>query len=264
MTDVSGTVIPVMNISGNPHSNGLTIDELARRVGMTVRNLREWRTLGLLPRARMRGRIGYYDESLVERLGAVRTLHQQGFTLELIRQMLETAGDSADEVLQLAERLRAPFRAEAAPTITAAQWNRQWRTSNPAHVRRAIDLGLLRRVDGKRLEYTSARLAEVDETLRGLGMPVTAMLAVAAAIREHADGLAAIFEQVWRDEVWQPFLDESDPGASFDDLQAMVAKLQPAAINAVVGLFVVAMDKRVADGIAHEIEQYRQENDASA
>ena len=29
----------------------LTIDELARRVGMTVRNLREWRTLGLLPAA---------------------------------------------------------------------------------------------------------------------------------------------------------------------------------------------------------------------
>lgn len=36
-----------------------------------------------------------------------------------------TAGESADEVLQLAEQLRAPFREAAPPTISVAEWNRQ-------------------------------------------------------------------------------------------------------------------------------------------
>ena len=35
----------------------LTIDELATRAGMSVRNLREWHGLGLIPDAEMRGRV---------------------------------------------------------------------------------------------------------------------------------------------------------------------------------------------------------------
>jgi DNA-binding transcriptional MerR regulator len=259
MTEISGTVISVMSLSDNSPSAGagLTIDQLAHRVGMTVRNLREWRTLGLLPPAMMRGRVGYYDEAVVERVGVVRTLHGEGFTLELIRQMLEAAGDSADEVLQLAERLRAPFRGDDVPVISVAAWNRQWGTTDPAHVERAIELGLLRRRGDKRLEFTSARLAKVGEVLRDLGMSVEAMLDTTAAMRKHADGLAAIFEQVWRDQVWRPLVAGELPDATFEDLHTMLAKLQPAAINSVLGLFVVAMDQRIADGITHEIEQYQ-------
>lgn len=244
-----------------PAADGLTIDELARRVDMTVRNLREWRTLGLLPPATMRGRVGYYDEAVVERVGVVKTLHGEGFTLELIRQMLEAAGDSADEVLQLAARLRAPFHEDDVPVVTVAEWNRQWKTSNPAHLSRAIELGLLRRSD-KRLEFTSARLAKVSKALRQLGMSVEAMLDTTSAIRTHADGLAAVFEQLWRDQVWEPLLAGKLPDATFEDLESALSKMQPAAVNAVIGLFTVAMDQRIADGIAREIDQYRQDNTA--
>ena len=38
----------------------LTIDELAQRLGMTTRNIREYQALGLLPPPRKRGRSGYY------------------------------------------------------------------------------------------------------------------------------------------------------------------------------------------------------------
>ena len=62
---------------------------------MTVRNLREWRTLGLLPAAQMRGRIGYYDASVEARIKEIQQLHADGFTLELIRRMLEPAASRA-------------------------------------------------------------------------------------------------------------------------------------------------------------------------
>src|SRR3712207_3736395 len=90
----------------------LTIDQLADRLGMTVRNLREWRTLGLLPRAEMRGRVGYYSDEVVDRLERVQKLHAAGFTLELIARMLDAGGD---EVMRLAATLRAPVAFD--PTV---------------------------------------------------------------------------------------------------------------------------------------------------
>lgn len=36
----------------------LTIDQLAQRVAMTARNIREWQTLGLVPPPEKRGRVG--------------------------------------------------------------------------------------------------------------------------------------------------------------------------------------------------------------
>jgi hypothetical protein len=96
------------------------------------------------------------------------------------------------------------------------------------------------------------------DDVRELGMSVEAMLDATAAIRAHADGRAEIFEQVWRDEVWQPFLAADVPEAAFDHLQATLAKVQPAAVNAVIGLFTIAMAQRITEGIAREIEHYRQ------
>src|SRR5438874_12291061 len=68
--EMSVTVYNVTNVQVNAGGDRpeLTIDELARGVGMSVRNLREWRALGLLPAPEMRGRVGYYDPSQVDRL----------------------------------------------------------------------------------------------------------------------------------------------------------------------------------------------------
>jgi DNA-binding transcriptional MerR regulator len=97
----------------------LTVDELAARVGMTVRNLREWKTLGLLPAAELRGRVGYYDEAVVARVERIKQLHAEGFTLELISRMLAAGGDAGDEVVQLAAALRAPVVNTSTPRLAA-------------------------------------------------------------------------------------------------------------------------------------------------
>src|SRR5687768_15696025 len=93
----------------------LTIDELAQRVGMTVRNLREWRTLGLLPAPEIRGRVGYYEPAVVTRVEWIKQLQAQGFTLELISRMLAASDGSSEDVMRLASALRAPFREEGPP-----------------------------------------------------------------------------------------------------------------------------------------------------
>ena len=62
----------------------LTLDELATRVGMSVRNVRFYTTKGLVPPPIRRGRSGYYSTDHVARLELVQELQSHGFTLSAI------------------------------------------------------------------------------------------------------------------------------------------------------------------------------------
>jgi DNA-binding transcriptional MerR regulator len=192
---------------------GLTVHELAERVGMTVRNLREWQTLGLLPRPEVRGRTGFYDPSVVERIEGIQRLHAEGFPLELIRRMLDASGASGTEVIQFARALRAPFRESDAP----------------------------------------ARLEHVTETLEGLGMSSRQIADATDEIRRHLDKIATLFEQVWLDHIWEPFVEAGMPEDRLPGLQATLAEVQPIALDAVIGLFTIAMEAKIEEGIAREI-----------
>lgn len=242
-------------MSSTSTSSGLTIDELAQRVGMTVRNLREWKTLGLLPAAEMRGRVGYYDEAVVAQVEQIQKLHAEGFPLELISRMLESAGESAGDVMRLADSLRAPFREPAPPLVEVSELQRRWGSDFERGLVRARDVGLIRgRPDG-RLEYTSSRVAEIGLQLHALGLTMDETLDATASIRAHLDAIAELFEQVWRDHVWEPFLAAGSPEAGLEAVQAAVAQVQPMATDAVLALFTVAMEARIETGIARELER---------
>jgi DNA-binding transcriptional MerR regulator len=232
----------------------LTVNELAERVGMTVRNLREWQTLGLLPGPEVRGRIGYYDPSVVRRIEGIQELHAEGFPLELIRRLLEASGESGDEVMQFARELRAPFRERDAPVVDRDQWVKEW-GANADDLARAVELGLVReRTDGK-LEFASGRVARVGETLSRLGLSSDQILDATAEIRDHLDRIAQLFEQVWLDHIWEPFVEAGMPDDRLPVLQATLAEVQPLAMDAVAGLFTVAMEAKIEEGIAREVER---------
>jgi DNA-binding transcriptional MerR regulator len=233
----------------------LTIDELAQRVDMTVRNLREWRTLGLLPPAEIRGRVGYYDQSVVSRIEGIKELRQQGFTLELIHRMLVASDGSGDDVMRLASTLRAPFRAEDAPIVDLVELAKRWGSVSPGKLRRARQLGLIRKRADGRYEFTSASVARVGEALHELGLSLDETLEATAEIRAHADGIAELFERVWMRHVWQPFLDADMPESDLPQLQRTLGDVQPLATDAVVALFTVAMEARIEEGIAREVER---------
>ncbi len=194
----------------------MTVAALAERVGMSVRNLREWKTLGLLPAAEMRGRVGYYSPAVVERVERIQKLHAEGFTLELIGRMLDAGGDAGDEVMRLAETLRAPYRASA--------------------------------VGGE-----EQQMAQIARSLQELGVPVEGFLHVAAQIRSKTDEIAAIFEQAWLDGIWQPFVDAGLPESELPRLQEAAARMKPLAVETVLALFTSAIDAQIQGGIAREL-----------
>src|SRR5229473_2092882 len=58
---------------GSPR-NELTIEQLAGAVGMSVRNIRNHHTRGLLPAPEVRARVGYYNADHVARLRLILDL----------------------------------------------------------------------------------------------------------------------------------------------------------------------------------------------
>src|SRR6201987_2495632 len=66
----------------------LTIDDLARRVQLPVRTIREYHTMRLLPPPERRGRLGLYGSQHVQRLRLIARLQRRGYSLAGIRDLL--------------------------------------------------------------------------------------------------------------------------------------------------------------------------------
>src|SRR5437899_810156 len=75
------------------------IEQLARASGMAVDTIRFYQGKGLLDAPRREGRVTWYGESHLERLGRIRDLQRRGFTLTVIRRFLEGELEPSDELL---------------------------------------------------------------------------------------------------------------------------------------------------------------------
>src|SRR3990170_7350280 len=109
-----------------PTEDALTIDELARRTGMTVRNIRAHQSRGLLPAPQVRGRTGFYGPEHEARIGLIRELQADGFKLEAISRLLDSAGGSSDEVLRFTRAVKAPFEDEQPQIVSATELAERW------------------------------------------------------------------------------------------------------------------------------------------
>ena len=77
----------------------LTIGELAESAGMTVRNVRNHRSRGLIGPPVLEVRTGYYGTEHLERLKLIRAMQADGFNLEAIRCLLGAGAADAPAAL---------------------------------------------------------------------------------------------------------------------------------------------------------------------
>jgi DNA-binding transcriptional MerR regulator len=79
----------------------LTIDDLARRVELPVRTIREYHTMRLLPPPERQGRLGLYHDRHVQRLRLITRLQRRGYSLAGIRDLLGAWESGTDLVTLL-------------------------------------------------------------------------------------------------------------------------------------------------------------------
>src|SRR5699024_414542 len=99
-------------------SDEMSVEQLAARVGMTVRTVRFYAGRGLIPPPRREGRNGYYGADHLVRLEFVRELQAHGFTLSAIEGYLENIPDDAPpEQIALHRTLLKIGRASGRETV---------------------------------------------------------------------------------------------------------------------------------------------------
>ena len=230
----------------DPTPAELTVDELARRVGMTVRNVRAHQSRGLLPPPEVRARTGYYGAEHVARLELIRTLQDDGFTLESIGRLLERTGGSSEELLRFTRAAREPFATRRPRSSGIQELARaSARPGRADLLERAVALGLLRPLGGDRFEDASPRLARAGEELAALGAGADVPLDVVEQLREHADAIAALFVELFLDHVWRPFDAAGRPPERWPEVRETLERLRPLAGDAVMAVFGLAMGDAV-------------------
>jgi len=232
----TGSLDPVQSVGDALVDDELTIDELAARVGMTVRNIRAHQSRWLLPPPRIVGRTGRYGPAHVERLDRVRALQDEGLNLAAIARLLDD-----DPLTAVATR---PFLDVAPEYRTVDDLRGAFGlTEDEPVVERAIAMGLIAvdeaAEDDPRVRVEVPRLVTVAEQLTAQGVPLEAMLDVVGVLQESSRAVAAAFMALADRHLVAGVLEAT--GGELGELQEAVERLQVQASAALEATFNRAM-----------------------
>jgi DNA-binding transcriptional MerR regulator len=182
---------PVSEVaSDGPADEQYTIDELARRSGMTARNIRAYQAQRLLPPPAVRGRTGYYGEEHLARLRMVAEMRGRGLTLRGIRGVL--ADVDAAEVLDIGQAMLGSVAVEEPEVIDLADLAEHF-GADPSVLARAEKLRVIVPLGGGRWEVPSPTLLRAGEEMVALGVPAEHLLAVLETVQRHTKAIAQAF-----------------------------------------------------------------------
>jgi DNA-binding transcriptional MerR regulator len=224
----------------------MTIDELAKRTGMTVRNIRAHQTRGLLPPPTVRGRTGYYTEEHVARIQLTRELQAEGLNLEAIRRVVASGNGAATEIVDLTRALRAPFEEEAPEIVDVGELASHWRQAvNEGRgvelLERAEELGVLRSLPDGRVEVISPRMLRAGAALAELGFSQETVFEAAEKLRGIAEEIARMFTEIFIEEVWKPFDAAGRPEGDWPKVREALERTRPLGADVLMGAFHSAM-----------------------
>jgi DNA-binding transcriptional MerR regulator len=235
----------------------LTVDELAARVGVTVRNLRAYAARGLLPPPRMVGRTGFYGREHVARLLLVREMLAEGFSLAMIQRTLASAPPTASSAtLALHRALLTPWLPPEPEVTTGAELAaRAGVPESSSVVDGLVALGLVERMDDGRLRVLDPTLLAAGLQVVSLGVAPDALIEAQTTVHEHVRSIAQTYVQMFVDTVWQSYLDAGAPPAELERLQATVTRLQPVAAQALLAAFRTEMAAAVEAAVTSELSR---------
>jgi DNA-binding transcriptional MerR regulator len=215
----------------------LTVEQLAAEVGMSVRNIRNHHTRGLLPPPEVRARVGYYNAEHVARLRLILDLQADGFNLAAIERLLSGSDGLAARLLGLRTAVTTPFEPEAAELITAEELAKRFGEVETKDIERVRKLRLLVPLGDGRFEVPSPALLGAAEQVVELGIPLHAALVLVERVSRDCESISRAFTKLFLKELWEPFDQAGQPDEGWDELIDSVGSLRPLASAALLALF---------------------------
>lgn len=230
----------------------LTVEQFAQRVGMTVRNIREWQTLGLLPPPDKQGRIGVYGPGHVAQVQRIQQLKADGFPLSLIRRMFEREPRSENAVRGLASAVLEPFHAEEPIVLKTSELRRRLKLGARAPVTGLVERGLIHDLGNGQVRVRSPLLLHAFEEAIRHGFAVDAIVGSFERIQQHHRAIAETLIGFYREHIWEPFLNAGMPTEGWANITQLTGQLRPLVYDAVLAAFQCAVDDVTEQTIVEE------------
>jgi DNA-binding transcriptional MerR regulator len=224
----------------------LTVEQLAYETGMSVRNIRNHQSRGLLPPPEVRARIGYYGAEHVARLRLIQEMQSEGFKLSAISRLIGEHGADADRFVGLRQAVTAPFATEAPEIYSRVELTEKFGTDEDRLIEKAKKLGLLVEIGEERYEVPSPALIRAAEEVVAMGIELPAALAQTSA---------RTFVDLFVDNVWKPFDEEGRPEEGWEEIIAAIGRLRPLAFDALNATFRLSLTTEIEKAFGEVLER---------
>lgn len=215
-------------------SADLTVDELATTVGMTVRTVRYYAGLGLIPPPRRLGRQAYYSDIHVARLKLVRALQDHGLSLTAIEDYLARLSPDADADEVAVRALGLTTWSPQPPELTSrAELDRRaGRRLEQGTLDLLSEIGVVNQVDD---QYELQPGFEAAVQLLALDVGVEGIAAAGVAVRRHTEALAEELTEILAHHVVGPYRAQAHhTPAEAASFQSTLVQLRQLTLEAVV------------------------------
>lgn len=233
----------------------LTVEQLAYETGMSVRNIRNHQSRGLLPPPEVRARVGYYGPEHVARLRLIQEMQSEGFKLSAISRLIGEHGADADRFVGLRQAVTAPFATEAPEVYSREELIEKFGIDDDRLLEKAQKLGLLVALGEDRFEAPSPALIRAAEEVTGMGIDLPAALTVIEKLERNAQSSARTFVNLFVDELWKPFDDAGRPEEGWEELIAAIGRLRPLAFDALNATFRLTLTTEIEKAFGEVLER---------
>lgn len=239
-----------------PTTEEFTVDELAKRAGMTVRNVRAYSTRGLIDPPRLEGRTGYYSAQHLQRLLLIRTLLNRGFTLAAVEEAILNSPTTAPGVaLDLINIFETddddPSEVIARDELAALAGVERY---HPV-LDRLVELDLLEVIDDDTIRMTNAAVVRPGAMAMSLGLKPDSIASIVTVLREHLGVISDQFVEHASADITQPFLDAGLPEADWPQVLSSIDALIPIASQVVAAMFRATLREAIEIEVGHKLEE---------
>jgi DNA-binding transcriptional MerR regulator len=225
----------------------MRIAEFAERSGLTVRTIRFYHQLGILPRPELRGRVGWYGQQHLDRLAFIGRLQDRGYSLAAIADMVDNQiptilladgnqGDPATADWDNGDTSHVSLaQLEAMVPAVAAE---------PTFVDAMVDAGLLVPRGAGDFEVGQPALLRAGISLVARGVPLPVALGELSRLREELGAIADRFAGIVQRDMLPP---GTPPSAAAEAAVDLLEHVWPAVLVAVGRVLTDAMQHAVLD-----------------
>ena len=254
MTDTRATRAQSTAPAGEEEAT-LTVEQLAYETGMSVRNIRNHQSRGLLPPPEVRARIGYYGPQHVARLRLIQEMQGEGFKLSAISRLIGEHGADADRFVGLRQAVTAPFATEAPEVLSREELAERFRVDDDRLLAKAQKLGLLIDLGDERYEAPSPALLQAAEDVLKMGIALPAALAAIEKLSRNSQSSARTFVNLFVEELWKPFDEAGRPDEGWAEIIESIERLRPLAVEALNATFRLTLTTEVEKAFGEVLER---------